>query len=40
MKGKPVCVPGVVNKLVAATMRPLPMALQYQLGDRFNPFKE
>lgn len=40
MKGKPVCVPGVVNKLVASTMRPLPVALQYHLGNRLNPFKE
>ncbi|MEE4249559.1 MAG: SDR family oxidoreductase [Alcanivoracaceae bacterium] len=40
MKGKPVCVPGAVNKLVAASIRPLPIALQYRLGDRLNPFKE
>jgi short-subunit dehydrogenase len=40
MKGKPVCVPGSVNKLVAASVRPMPMRLQYQLGDRLNPFKE
>lgn len=40
MKGKPVCVPGAVNKLVASTMRPLPVALQYHLGNRLNPFKE
>ncbi len=40
MKGKPVCVPGLVNKLVASSVRPLPIALQYQLGNRLNPFKE
>ncbi|MCC1495498.1 SDR family oxidoreductase [Alcanivorax sp. 1008] len=40
MKGKPVCVTGMVNKLMAATVRPLPVALQYRLGDRLNPFKE
>jgi short-subunit dehydrogenase len=39
MKGQPVCVPGIVNKVVASTMRPLPVALQYQLGNRLNPFK-
>jgi hypothetical protein len=40
MKGKPVCVPGIVNKVVASSMRPLPVALQYHLGSRLNPFKE
>jgi short-subunit dehydrogenase len=39
MKGKPVCVPGTVNKLVAGMMRPVPEALRYQLGKTFNPFK-
>lgn len=39
MKGKPVCVPGTVNKLVASSVRPLPVALQYHLGNRLNPFK-
>lgn len=39
MKGKPVCVPGVVNKVVASSMRPLPVMLQYHLGNRLNPFK-
>lgn len=39
MKGKPVCVPGVVNKIVASSVRPLPVALQYHLGNRLNPFK-
>lgn len=37
--GKPVCVPGTVNKLVAATMRPLPVRLQYYLGKNMNPFE-
>ncbi|MDX5298275.1 MAG: SDR family oxidoreductase [Gammaproteobacteria bacterium] len=40
MKGKPVCVPGIVNKLVAGSVRPLPVSLQYFLGNRMNPFKE
>ncbi len=40
MKGKPVCVPGTINKIMASTMRPLPVKLQYHLGNRFNPFKE
>lgn len=40
MKGKPVCVPGLVNKVVAGSVRPLPVALQYHLGNRLNPFKE
>ena len=40
MKGKPVCVPGVVNKLVASSVRPLPVGLQYHLGNKLNPFKE
>lgn len=40
MRGKPVCVPGTVNKLVAGSVRPLPVTLQYHLGNRLNPFKE
>lgn len=40
MRGKPVCVPGAVNKLVAGSVRPLPGGLQYQLGKRMNPFRE
>lgn len=40
MKGKPVCVPGVVNKVVASSVRPLPVSLQYHLGNKLNPFKE
>ncbi|MCC2638480.1 MAG: short-chain dehydrogenase [Moraxellaceae bacterium] len=40
MKGKPVCVPGIVNKIVAGSVRPLPVTLQYHLGNRLNPFKE
>lgn len=38
-KGKAVCVPGNVNKLVASSIRPLPMKLRYLMGDKFNPFK-
>ncbi|MGH8493411.1 MAG: SDR family NAD(P)-dependent oxidoreductase [Moraxellaceae bacterium] len=40
MKGKPVCVPGMVNKLIASSVRPLPVALQYHLGNRLNPFRD
>lgn len=39
MKGKPVCVPGTVNKVVAASMRPIPEAVRYYLGKTLNPFK-
>ncbi|TAK75024.1 MAG: SDR family oxidoreductase [Aquabacterium sp.] len=39
MRGKPVCVPGLVNKVVAAFTRPLPLWLQYRLGSALNPFK-
>ncbi|RZI81870.1 MAG: SDR family oxidoreductase [Rubrivivax sp.] len=39
MRGKPVCVPGTFNKVMAAVMRPLPLGLQYKLGKAFNPFK-
>jgi len=37
--GKPVCVPGTVNKLVAATFRPLPLRLRYYIGKNLNPFE-
>lgn len=40
MRGKPVCVPGTVNKLVASSVRPLPVTLQYHLGNCLNPFAE
>ncbi|MEV0247361.1 SDR family oxidoreductase [Nocardia sp. NPDC050712] len=39
MKGKPVCVPGTVNKISAAAMKPLPIRLGYLAGKTFNPFK-
>jgi len=39
MKGKPVCVPGTVNKLVTASMRPIPETVRYFLGRTLNPFK-
>lgn len=39
MKGKPVCVTGPVNKLIAASVRPIPEALRYQIGRVANPFK-
>ncbi len=38
-KGHPVCVPGTVNKVTAAIMRPIPRRVQYVLGRTFNPFK-
>ena len=37
--GKPVCVPGAVNKVLSHMNRPIPFRLQYVLGRRFNPFK-
>jgi short-subunit dehydrogenase len=40
MSGKPVCVPGTVNKIIASSVRPLPLSLQYFLGNRLNPFKQ
>ena len=36
---KPVCIPGTVNKLTAAAIRPVPQRIQYFLGRTFNPFK-
>jgi short-subunit dehydrogenase len=39
MKGKPVCVPGAVNKFLAAIMRPMPLWMSYLAGKTFNPFK-
>ncbi|WP_067696968.1 SDR family NAD(P)-dependent oxidoreductase [Nocardia jejuensis] len=39
MKGKPVCVPGTVNKISAAAMKPLPIRLGYLAGKILNPFK-
>ncbi|MFD6397432.1 SDR family NAD(P)-dependent oxidoreductase [Nocardia sp. NPDC060249] len=39
MNGKPVCVPGIVNKISAAAMKPLPTRLGYLVGKTFNPFK-
>lgn len=36
--GKPICVPGKVNKVLAGMIRPLPRALQYRLGRDRNPF--
>jgi short-subunit dehydrogenase len=39
MKGKPFCVPGVVNKLLAASLRPVPETARYHLGRLLNPFK-
>lgn len=40
MKGKPVCVPGAINKLIAGSVRPLPISLQYRIGNSMNPFKQ
>lgn len=37
--GKPVCVPGNVNKVLSHMNRPVPFRLQYALGRKFNPFK-
>lgn len=38
-EGKPICVPGWVNKLTVAGLRPVPDAVRYQMGLRLNPFK-
>lgn len=38
-RGKPVCVPGTVNKVISHAMRPVPFRLQYAMGRTFNPFK-
>ena len=35
--GKPVCVPGTVNKVLSHMTRPVPFRLQYALGRTFNP---
>lgn len=40
MHGRPVCVPGKVNKLIAAGVRPIPERLRYEIGRLGNPFKE
>ena len=37
--GKPVCVPGKLNKVLSHMNRPVPFRLQYALGRTFNPFK-
>ncbi len=37
--GKPVCVPGAVNKVLSHATRPVPYRLQYALGRRFNPLE-
>jgi short-subunit dehydrogenase len=34
MRGKPVCVPRAVNKVLAASMRPVPLAAQYGISAR------
>jgi uncharacterized protein len=39
MDGRPVCIPGTVNKVTAAAIRPVPQRIQYFLGRTFNPFK-
>lgn len=37
-KGKPICIPGRVNKILSNAMRPVPYGAQYVLGRTFNPF--
>lgn len=37
-KGKPICIPGRVNKVLANVNRPIPYRTQYLLGRSFNPF--
>jgi short-subunit dehydrogenase len=36
--GRPICVPGALNKVLAATTRPLPLAVQDWFAERANPF--
>ncbi len=38
-RGKPVCVPGMFNKVASHAMRPVPFRAQYVLGRNLNPFK-
>jgi len=38
-KGKPICIPGWVNKVAVAGLRPVPDVVRYFLGSRLNPFK-
>lgn len=38
--GKPVCIPGVVNKVAAAAVKPVPTRVGYYLGKTLNPFKQ
>lgn len=33
MRGKPVCVPRIVNKVLAASMRPVPLSAQYKISS-------
>lgn len=40
MAGRPICVPGAVNKLMTSALRAIPLGLQYQLGKRLNPFHQ
>lgn len=36
--GRPICVPGTLNKALAAATRPLPLVVQDWLAERANPF--
>lgn len=36
-KGKPICIPGRVNKVLAGLTRPIPLRAQYALGRDHNP---
>lgn len=40
MTGRPVCVPGAVNKVLSTSMRPVPLRLQYLMGRTLNPFDQ
>ena len=35
--GKPVCVPGAINKVLSHAMRPVPFRAQYLMGKNLNP---
>lgn len=37
--GKPVCIPGILNKVTAAAVKPIPTRIGYHLGRTLNPFE-
>ncbi len=39
MAGNPICVPGIANKILAATTRPVPLRFHPRLAKAFDPFQ-